>query len=156
MSDYTYNSLTVLEKELEFSSFSRADAAALGAMLDEEGRMCGYPIAMEITINGLVVFRYFQDGCPPDSHNWLMRKRRVIDSQGMGSLRFGKQLEEAGESLEDHKLNSIDYAPGGGGLPIVLRGTGMVGSVCVSGCPDHLMDQRIVVAGMRRLLSMKG
>lgn len=155
MSEYSYQYLTALENELIFPSFSRADAAALGAMLDEEGRMCGCPIAIEITINGLVVFRYFQDGCPPDSTNWLARKRRVIDEQGMGSLRFGMMLEENGETLEDHKIDSMNYAPGGGGMPITLAGTGIIGSVCVSGCPDHLMDQTIVSKGMRRLLAVK-
>lgn len=155
MSNYSYNNLTALEKELVFHSFSRADAAALGAMLDEEGRMCGCPIAMEITINGLVVFRYFQDGCPPDSTNWLARKRRVVDEQGMGSLRFGKMLEENGETLEDHKIDSMTHAPGGGGMPIILHGTGIIGSVCVSGCPDHLMDQEILINSMRRLIKYK-
>lgn len=155
MAEYSYQYLTALENELVFPSFSRADAAALGAMLDEEGRMSSCPIAIEITINGLVVFRYFQDNCPPGSANWLARKRRVVDEQGMGSLRFGMMLEENGETLEDHKIDSMNYAPGGGGMPILLRGTGIIGSVCVSGCPDHLMDQTIVSKGMRRLLAAK-
>ena len=155
MSEYSYHSLTDLEKELVFRSFSRADAATLGTMLDEEGQKCGSPIAMEITINGLVVYRYFQDNCPSDSTNWLARKRRVVDEQGMGSLRFGQMLEENGETLEDHKIDSMNYAPGGGGMPIILHKTGIIGSVCVSGCPDHLMDQKIVTNGMRRLLRSK-
>lgn len=155
MSEYSYQNLTALEKELVFRSFSRADAAALGVLLDEEGRKCGSPIAMEITINGLVVYRYFQDGCPADSVNWLARKRRVVDEQGMGSLRFRRMLEENGETLEDHKIDSMTYAPGGGGMPIILQGTGIIGSICVSGCPDHLLDQKIVTNGMRRLLRSK-
>ena len=46
-------------------------------------------------------------------------------------------------------------APGGGGMPIILGGIGIIGSVCVSGCPNHLMDQTIVSKGMRRLLAVK-
>ena len=155
MSEFSYENLTALEEELVFDSFSRADAAALGVLLDEEGRMCGYPIAVEITINGLVVYRYFQDNCPPYSTNWLARKRRVVDEQGMGSLRFGMMLEKNGESLEFHKIDSMQYAPAGGGMPILLRGTGIIGSVCVSGCPDHRLDQKIVTNCMRRLLADK-
>lgn len=155
MEQYSYQTLTMLEDELVFQSFSRADAAALGTMLDEEGRASGFPISIEITINGLVVYRYFQDNCPPDSTNWLARKRRVIDEQGMGSLRFGMMLEENGETLEDHKIDSMTYAPGGGGMPIRISGTGIIGSVCVSGCPDHLLDQDIVTSGMRRFLAGK-
>lgn len=155
MSDYSYRNLTALEEELVFRSFSRADAATLGAILDEEGRKYGSPIAMEITINGLAVYRYFQDNCPPDSANWLARKRRVVEEQSMGSLRFGMMLEENGETLEDHKIDSMTYALGGGGMPIVLHRIGIIGSVCVSGCPDYLRDQDIVTNGMRRMLRLK-
>ena len=69
----------------------------------------------------------------------------------MGSLCFGCMLSESGESLEDRKLHADDFAPGGGGMPIVLAGTGMIGSVCVSGEPNHLDDQEIVVKALRQL-----
>lgn len=155
MFNYTYEALTALEKSLVFDSFSRANAATLGALLDEEAKKTGYPVAFEIVINGLVVFRYFQDGCPAESNHWLMRKRRVIESQQMSSLRFGKLLELRGQTLEDNLMNPQEYAPGGGGMPIILRGTGVIGSVCVSGCPDHLRDQDIVSKAMLRLLDYK-
>lgn len=152
MPEYTYEYLSELEQELVFDSFSRADAATLGAILDEEGKKTGFPVSFEIVINGLVVYRYFQDGCPPASDNWLRRKRAVVESQGVGSLRFGKALEMNDQTLEDNKMDPMEFAPGGGGMPINLRGTGMIGSVCVSGCPDHLLDQQIVVNGLRRMI----
>lgn len=39
--------------------------------------------------------------------------------------------------------------------PIVLAGTGMIGSVCVSGEPNHLDDQEIVVKALRQLKAEK-
>ena len=124
----TFASLSALEQELTFSSFSRADALRLGLL-----------------INDVVVYRYFQDGARPDSELWLERKRNAVELMQMGSLCFGCMLSESGESLEDRKLHADDFAPGGGGMPIVLAGTGMIGSVCVSGEPNHLDDQEIVV-----------
>lgn len=153
---FDYAHLSETESNLVFSSFSRADAAMLGSLMDEEAKKVGCPIAMEIVINNLVVYRYFQDGCPPDSTLWLQRKRNVVELMHMGSLRYGCFLAEvSGESLADRKLNPDDYAPGGGGMPIILKGTGVIGSVCVSGCPDHLDDQRIVTNGLQRLLEAK-
>ncbi|MDO4173897.1 MAG: heme-binding protein [Eubacteriales bacterium] len=152
----TYASLTELEQELTFSSFSRADALRLGLLIYEISS--GYPegpLATEITINGLVVYRYFQEGALPDSELWLERKRNAVDLMHMGSLRFGCLLEETGETLESRKLNPDDYAPGGGGMPIILDGTGVIGSVCVSGQPNHLDDQAIVVAALQRLKAEK-
>lgn len=152
---FDYEHLTELENELVFSSFSRADAAKLGSYLDEEATKVGCPTAFEIVINGLVVYRYFQDGCSPESNLWLARKRRVIELSHMGSLRYGCAMEAAGESFADRKLNGDDFAPGGGGMPIIIKGVGVVGSVCVSGCPNHLDDQLIVANGMKRLLADK-
>ena len=91
----------------------------------------------------------------PDSELWLERKRNAVELMQMGSLRFGCWLEKNGESLESRKLNPDDYAPGGGGMPIVLKGTGVIGSVCVSGEPNHLDDQAIVTQALRQLKAEK-
>ena len=40
-------------------------------------------------------------------------------------------------------------------MPIVLKGTGVIGSVCVSGEPDHLDDQAIVTQALRQLKAEK-
>ncbi len=155
MMSITNASLLEIEKELTFSSFSRADALRLGQLINEASAGYPEPIAAEITINGLVVYRYFQDGARPDSELWLERKRNAVELMQMGSLRFGCMLEESGESLESRKLNPDDFAPGGGGMPIILAGTGVIGSVCVSGEPDHLDDQAIVTRAMQALKAEK-
>ncbi len=148
-------SLYEIEQELVFSSFSRADALRLGVLINEESAAYPAPVATEIVINGLVVYRYFQDGALPDSELWLARKRNAVELMQMGSLRFGCWLEENGETLASRKLEEAEFAPGGGGMPILLKGTGMIGSVCVSGEPDHLDDQAIVTKAMQRLLEEK-
>lgn len=148
-------SLLKLEQELVFPSFSRADAFRLGCLINEESASYSAPIAAEIVINGLTVYRYFQDGALPDSELWLERKRNAVDLMQMASLRFGLLLEENGETLTSRKLDETAFAPGGGGMPIALQGTGVIGSVCVSGEPDHLDDHAIVIAAMKRLLGEK-
>lgn len=155
MSEYTYEYLSKQEKELVFDSFSRDDAATLGNILNEESKKTGFAVSFEIVLNGLVVYRYFQDGCPPASDNWLRLKRAVVESQGIGSLRFGKAMDKSGQTLEDNKLDPMKCAACGGGMPINLRNTGMIGFVCVSGCPDHLVDQQIVLNSLRRMIGYK-
>ena len=151
----TFSSLSALEQELTFSSFSRADALRLGLLINEASQGYPAPVATEIVINGVVVYRHFQDGDRPDSELWLERKRNAVELMQMGSLCFGCMLSESGESLEDRKPHADDFAPGGGGMPIVLAGTGMIGSVCVSGEPNHLDDQEIVVKALRQLKAEK-
>lgn len=140
------------EEKLQFDHFSRADALALGLKLHENAKKQPIPVAVEITVNGLVVFRYFPDGALPDSELWLQRKRNTVELMEMSSLHFLAWLEENGETMESRKLPADDYAAGGGGFPIRLRGTGVIGSVCVSGMPDHMDDHRLVVDTLAELL----
>lgn len=140
------------EAEFQFERFSRADALALGLKLHENAKQCAAPVAIEITVNGLVVFRYFPDGAMPDSEKWLARKRNSVELMHMSSLHFLAWLEVNGETMESRKLPADEYAAGGGGFPIVLRGTGCIGSICVSGLPDHLDDHRLVADTLKEIV----
>lgn len=140
------------EERLQFTQFSRADALALGLKIHENAKKQPVPVAIEITVNGLVVFRYFPDGALPDSELWLARKRNSVDLMEMSSLHFLAWLEQNGETLESRKLPANEYAAGGGGFPIRLRGTGVIGSICVSGLPDHREDHRLVVDTLTEFL----
>ena len=153
----TLNQAVLLQEELQltFDSFSRADAFRLGQIINDVSASFPAPLATEIVINGLVVYRYFQDGSLPDSTLWLQRKRNAVELMQMSSLRFGYWLSENNETLESRKLDSTQYAPGGGGMPIVIKNTGMIGSICVSGEPNHLNDHEIVVTAIKQLIAEK-
>ena len=103
------------EEKFQFEHFSREDALKIGLKLHENAKE--QPVAVEITVNGLVVFRYFAEGAKP---------------------------EDAGETFADRKLDPNEYAAGGG-FPIRLRGTGVIGSICVSGYPDHVDDHQLII-----------
>lgn len=150
-----YQRLSGQEKELIFTSFSRADALDLGLLMLERAKAYPDPVAVEITINGLVVFRHFSDGSLLDSELWLQRKRNSVDLMAMSSLRFMNWLDMSGKELSDRKLDPADYAAGGGGFPIVLASTGMIGSVCISGLPNHIDDHQIVVDALTALKARK-
>lgn len=132
------------EEKFQFERFSRRDALNIGLKLIENAEKQAQPVAVEITVNGLVVFRYFMEGSKPESELWLARKRNAVDLMETSSLRFFAELEDAGESFADRKLDPNEYAAGGG-FPIRLRGTGVIGSICVSGYPDHVDDHQLII-----------
>lgn len=144
--------LTQEEAQLQFDRFSRADALKLGMKIYELAQEYPNPVAVEITINRLVVFRFFPDGALPDSGLWLTRKRNTVDLMQMSSLHFMYWLEAAGETLDDRKLDPAQYAVGGGGFPLSLKGTGVVGSVCVSGL-SHEQDHQLIVDAMTAIIA---
>lgn len=142
------------EERYQFDHFTRGDALRLGLKLNENAQEYSDPVAIEITLNGLTVFRYMPEGTTADNALWLRRKRASVDLTQISSLHFASRLEANGETLEDHKLDPCAYAACGGGFPILLRGTGAVGSICVSGLP-HLDDHRLVIDTLAEFLSVR-
>lgn len=149
-----YDSCLSQEQALTMKSFSRKDAYTLGMLLNKNAQIFEDPVAIEITLNSLVVFRYFPDGALPDSELWLARKRNSVHLMDMSSLRFGEWLKSRGETLLERKLNPDQYATGGGGFPIRLTGTGVIGSICVSGLAD-IDDHRLIVDSLTQFLNEK-
>lgn len=133
------------QKQFVFNSFSREDALAIGLKINEKAKKENIAAAIEITINNLVVFRYFSEETAPDSELWLARKRNAVDLMQTSTLCFMAWLETNGETMEGRKLEANKYAAGGGGFPIILKGTGCVGSICVSGASDHMDDHRLII-----------
>ena len=132
------------EKTFQFDHFTREDALRLGLALHENAKPFGQPVGIEISIGGLAVFRYLPEGATADNALWLARKRRSVELMEMSSLRFMAWMEAGGDTLESRKLPADDYAACGGGFPILLRGTGMIGAICVSGLP-HLDDHQLII-----------
>jgi uncharacterized protein (UPF0303 family) len=112
------------------------------------------PLGIEIFLNGLEVFRFFPDGITRNHELWLKRKRNSVEFQEMSTWRLKMMAEMKNETLESWLVDPAEYVLGGGGYPIKLRGTGMVGSICVSGYPD-IHDHEMVTWGLKKLHHLK-
>lgn len=141
------------ESELQFEHFSNEDAWQLGQMLVEKAKKRGVTPAFEITVNGFTVFRYAFVHTNRHNEMWLRRKRNTVDTVHKSSLHVGALLEKSGESIgDDWYLPPQDYAYLGGGFPLILKNTGVIGSVCCSGLP-HEQDHQIVVDVIAKYLA---
>lgn len=79
------------EEKFQFERFSRRDALNIGLKLIENAEKQAQPVAVEITVNGLVVFRYFMEGSRPESELWLARKRNAVELTESSSLRMNSR-----------------------------------------------------------------
>jgi uncharacterized protein (UPF0303 family) len=138
--------------ELQFDRFGFDVAWALGQDLVAVGQRDGLPIAIDISANGQMLFHAGLPGSGPDNDQWLVRKSRVALRFRKSSLHFARALEAKGRSLlEHHGLSPAEYAASGGSFPIKVRTAGVIGTITVSGLPDH-EDHRLVVEAIRRYL----
>lgn len=138
------------EQTYQFSNFSHKDAWELGHDLVEACAEMEGPLAVEVEINHVVVFRYYPDGTGAYNEQWLQRKRNTVNTVEKSSLRVYYELEASGGSLEKEMLLSpMDYAACGGAFPIRLRNGSLIGVAAVSGLP-HLRDYEALINGIRR------
>ena len=145
--------LAAEEDELQFATFTNDDAWALGSELVATARERGLPVAIDISRNHSQLFHASLTGATPDNASWILRKTNVVNRFGHSSLYVGQQFRERGSTFEEASgLDPQFYAAHGGAFPILVRGTGMVGTVTVSGLPQE-DDHALVVEVLRAFLA---
>ncbi|MTW05202.1 heme-degrading domain-containing protein [Duganella ginsengisoli] len=141
------------EQELQFTAFSHGDALALGLLLVERARAMGKAVTVDITRNGHQLFHHAMAGATPDNANWVRRKNNVVQRYGRSSWHVGTQYRSKGKTFEaDSGADPADFAAHGGAFPLSLRGTGVVGTVTVSGLPQA-EDHALVTSVLREYLA---
>ncbi len=144
------------ERTYTFSRFDRADVWDLGcALVAACGEMEG-PLAVEIWLGGVEVFRYYPAGTGKFHEQWLARKRRTVLTLEKSSMRVKAELLSSGEQMrEDMCLDPMEYAACGGGFPIRIQGGCVIGYIGVSGLADT-RDHAALIAGLERFFQSKG
>lgn len=133
--------LALQEEQLQFDAFSLDTAWQLGTRLKEAIEARGKAAAIDIRFFGHPLFFYAMPGTTPDNIDWIRRKRNVVQRFHRSSYAMRLELRKKGTTLTDQSgLALRDHAMAGGCFPILLRGTGCIGTIAVSGLPmrdDH-------------------
>ena len=147
--------LEAQESRLVFDGFDEQTAWELGVALREAALAARLPVAISIRRNGQRLFHAALPGSSADNDGWLERKSAVVDRYGRSSLRVGEMFRVDGGSFDkDSRLDASVYAAHGGAFPVLVRDTGCVGTVAVSGLPE-LDDHRFVVEALEAFLAAR-
>jgi uncharacterized protein (UPF0303 family) len=142
------------ERLLQFERFSAETSWQLGCRLREDALARAAAMTFEIQIAGRTLFLAATGGAPAGHADWIRRKRNTVMRFGRSSYALGLELVRDGRTMEArHGLSLAEYAMHGGGFPIVLRGTGYVGSVIVSGLHQRV-DHEMVVEALAGVLGI--
>lgn len=137
--------IALQEERLQFERFDFSTAWAVGTALRTLAESRGQSVAIDIEVNGHPLFFSAMPGTTPDNIDWIRRKKNVVAQFRRSSYAVGLGLRERQTTLmERHGLPVRDYAASGGCFPIILHGTGMVGTIAVSGLPERA-DHELVV-----------
>lgn len=132
---------------LWFDSFDEQAAWELGRDLRERALARGVAVTVEVRLHGATVFLHAMPGTAPANADWARRKRNVVEVLHRPSYAVGREELRDGRSiLHLMALDPRDHAAHGGAFPLMVRGTGCVGVVTVSGLPQRADHDLVVEA----------
>lgn len=141
------------EQELQFTRFNENSAWQLGRQIVERATREKLSVTIDITRGDHQLFHASLSGTSADNDEWVKRKTRLVYRFGHSSFYMGQLLKSKGKSIEEaYLLSESDYAPHGGCFPIIIKDTGMVGTITVSGLPQE-EDHKLVVQSIRDYLA---
>lgn len=140
------------EKELIFNTFSINTAHEIGLALMEVGKSNGYPITIDITRHSHQLFHMALEGSSADNDAWIKRKSNLVNRVGHSSYYMSTRLAIEGKTIEEALLlNESEFAPHGGSFPIIIKDTGIIGTITVSGLASA-DDHQLVVDVIRTFI----
>ena len=134
------------EQALQFTSFDNDAALAIGNRIVEMAKADKVAVTVDVTVNRNPLFFHAMAGTSPNNVDWIRRKSNLVNRTGHAS--FYVHTDAVAKGLDYDNLPTFDpkdYAAHGGSFPIVVRGTGQIGTITVSGLAgvdDHAMVVR--------------
>ncbi len=98
------------------------DAITIGEIGIFLGRQRELPIALEVRIGYLTVFRICLPGSQPNCTGWINRKAEVVKSaQNSSMFERTSALERGVDWYKEHDLTDETYAIHGGAIPLITN-----------------------------------
>ena len=135
--------LEAQEEQLQFDAFSNEIAWEIGQLLVRRAYEQNLAITIDITRNRQQLFHYAFEGTSIDNDEWIKGKYNTVERFGHSSYYVGRTLAAKGKTMEQSKLvPQSQFRAHGGAFPIIIRGTGVIGAITVSGlaqADDHAL-----------------
>lgn len=141
------------QEDLQFPAFDAATAWTIGCHIQRRAAAENMPIVFEVAKAGQRLFFCAMPGSAPDGAAWIHRKRSVVERFHCSSLLMKLRADQQGRPLlQRYVLSPDDYCSSGGGMPVIVNGTGCIGAVTVSGL-TQFEDHKLAVEAMRHALA---
>lgn len=141
------------EQELQFTRFNESTAWQLGTRMMEHAMRENLPVTIDIRRGEHQLFHASMPGTAADNDEWVNRKVRLVNRFGHSSFYMGQLLKHKGKTIEQsYLISESEFAAHGGCFPIIVKGTGMIGTITVSGLPQE-EDHKLVVESIRAFIA---
>src|SRR5688500_19258061 len=122
------------EQELQFTKFNEATAWKIGSHLVEPSSRDHLPVTIDITRGDHQLFHASLYETSPDNEEWVKRKVRLVNRFRHSSFYMSQLLKSRDKRIEEaYLVSESKYAPHGGCFPVIVKGTGRIGTLRLSG-----------------------
>ena len=140
------------EQRLKFPAFNEESAWKMGCQLRDMATVLGAPVVIEVRRFGQLLFFCAMVGSTPDNAEWARRKSNVVARFHRSSYGLRLELQQKNTTLHDRfGLPLTEFAAHGGSFPVAIAGSGVIGSISVSGLPQRADHELVVEALCREL-----
>ncbi|MBI9050863.1 MAG: heme-degrading domain-containing protein [Anaerolineaceae bacterium] len=144
--------LLLEEEQHQFDKFNEDTAWKIGSWLVDYATSNKLPITIDIRRGDHQLFHASRPGTSADNDEWIKRKIRLVKRTGHSSFYIGQLLKSKGKRIEEMLLISeSEFAPHGGCFPIILKGSGVIGTITVSGLAQE-EDHKVAVLAIKNYL----
>jgi uncharacterized protein (UPF0303 family) len=141
--------ITRQEQALQFTSFDNDAALAIGNKIVEMAKADKVAVTVDVSVNRNPLFFHAMAGTSPNNVDWIRRKSNLVNRTGHASFYVHTQAVDRGQDFDNlPTFDRKDFAAHGGSFPIVVKGTGQVGTVTVSGLAG-VDDHALVVRALK-------
>jgi uncharacterized protein (UPF0303 family) len=151
---FTSSLLLSEERHLVLPNLDLIDAFKIGSIATTIGLQRSLPIAVEVRLGDWVVYHASLPGSKVENDWWISRKARVVKLKHHSTLYERVRSEERSEDwFAVNNVDEEDYAIHGGGLPLMTKSHGFVGTLLISGLPqvdDHLLGVEVITEYLAR------
>lgn len=143
------------ERALVFERFDEAVAFEIGSELRKRGLAENAPIVIEIRLWDRLLFYAALPGSTSSNADWIRRKLNVVKMFHKSTYRmsFERGAEKHSTFEPWWGLDIKDYALAGGGFPVTVKGSGVIGAIGVSGLPQR-RDHGVIVEVLAQHLGL--
>jgi uncharacterized protein (UPF0303 family) len=144
---YTIDELEELSAT-QFEEMTNEDAVNLGLVAIEVITEWELSLAVDIVLDGDLVFRAKLGETGPGNDPWLAGKAAVVNKYGEPSLLVKLRREASGTEFVEETVDGVILRAHGGSVPLRVNGA-VVGTITMSGEPD-VLDHAAAAEAVRR------
>jgi len=143
-----------LQGRLIFAEFNSDTAWDIGNLLYNRAKQEKKIIAISIVLNGHKLFHYAFPGTDPSNDQWIKRKENTVNYFFKSSYEMALLMQIKKDTLANrYGLPPESYTASGGSVPIMIKNTGIVGTITVSGMrqeEDHYFIMDIIETYLKK------